>query len=349
MGTQPARRPTLDEVARRAGVSRSAASRAINNARHVSRATREAVEHAIEELGYVPNPTARALATQQASAVILAVSHDDPALFADPFFGQVIVGVSAALETTDLVLMLALASSSRGRERVQRVLRSRRADGIMLLALRGDDPLYRLAGQLGLPVVVGGRPLHGEPAWYVDADNRGGARLATEHLITTGHRRIAIITGLSGSRASADRLRGFRETMALAGLDSTWIDQGDFTEDSGAEATTRLLAAHPDLDAIFAASDNMAAGALRALKAHGRSVPADVAVVGFDDLPIARHTDPPLTSVNQPVQALGREMAKMLVSLINGEQPTPLILPTTLAVRASAPPPDQASTLAAAP
>jgi len=333
----PTRRPTLDEVALRAGVSRSAASRAINNARHVSRATREAVEQAIQELGYVPNPSARALATQQATAVILAVSHNDPALFADPFFGQIIVGISAALETTDLVLMLALANSPHGRERVQRVLRSRRADGVMLLSLRGDDPLYRLTEQLGLPVVIGGRPLHGEPAWYVDADNRGGARLATEHLIALGRRRIATITGEIDSRAGAERLRGFQETLAVAGLDNTLIEYGDFTEESGVRATARLLAAHPDMDALFAASDSMAAGAMRALKAHGRSVPADVAVVGFDDLPIARHTDPPLTTVNQPIQALGHEMAKMLISLINGERPSSLILPTRLTVRESAP------------
>jgi DNA-binding LacI/PurR family transcriptional regulator len=336
----PTRRPTLDEVALRAGVSRSAASRAINNARHVSRATREAVELAIQELGYVPNPSARALATQQATAVILAVSHNDPALFADPFFGQVIVGISAALETTDLVLMLALANSPHGRERVQRVLRSRRADGVMLLSLRGDDPLYRLTEQLGLPVVVGGRPLHGEPAWYVDADNRGGARLATEHLIALGRRRIATITGEIDSRAGAERLRGFQETLAVAGLDNTLIEYGDFTEESGVQATARLLAAHPDMDALFAASDSMAAGAMRALKAHGRSVPGDIAVVGFDDLPIARHTDPPLTTVNQPIQALGHEMAKMLISLINGERPSALILPTRLTVRESAPMPD---------
>lgn len=341
MGPPPARRPTLDEVAQRAGVSRSAASRAINNARHVSRATRDAVEDAIRELGYVPNPSARALATQQAAAVMLALSHDDPALFADPFFGQIISGVSAVLERTDLVLMLALGSSSHGRERVERVLRSRRADGIMLLSLRGDDPLYRLTDQLGLPVVIGGRPLHGEPAFYVDADNRGGARQATEHLIAVGRRRIATITGGLDSRASADRLRGFQETMAVAELDNTWIEHGDFTEDSGARAAARLLAAHPDLDGLFAASDNMAAGALRALKAHGRSVPADVAVVGFDDLPIARHTDPPLTSVHQPIQAIGREMAKMLVGLIGGERPSALILPTLLTVRESAPHPMQ--------
>lgn len=339
METQPARRPTLDEVALRAGVSRSTASRAINNARHVSRATREAVERAILESGYVPNPSARALATQQAAAVILAVSHDDPALFGDPFFGQVIAGVSAALETTDLALILALASSGRGRERVERLLRSRRADGVMLMALRGDDPLYRLTGELGLPVVVGGRPLHGEPAWFVDADNRGGARLATEHLIAIGRRRIATITGQLDSRAGADRLRGFREAMAVAGLDNTWIEHGDFTETSGAQAAALLLAAHPDVDAVFAASDNMAAGALRTIRAQGRSVPEDVAVVGFDDLPIARHTSPPLTSVNQPIQALGHEMAKMLVGLVNGERPSSLILPTRLTVRESAPMP----------
>jgi DNA-binding LacI/PurR family transcriptional regulator len=131
--------------------------------------------------------------------------------------------------------------------------------------------------------------------------------------------------------------------MAVAGLDNTWIEHGDFAEESGARAAERLLSAHPDLDGLFAASDNMAAGAMRALKARGRSVPADVAVVGFDDLPIARHTDPPLTSVNQPIQALGREMAKMLISLINGEQPSPLILPTSLTVRESAPMPDSNS------
>lgn len=337
MDTQPARRPTLDEVALRAGVSRSAASRAINNARHVSRATREAVEHAIRELGYVPNPTARALATQQAAAVLLAVSHDDPELFADPFFSQIIVGISAALETTDLVLMLALASSGHGRERVQRVLRSRRADGVLLLSLRGDDPLYRLTKELGLPVVVGGRPVHGDTAWYVDADNRGGARAATEHLIAIGRRRIGTITGQLDTSAGADRLRGFQEATAVAGLDNSWVEHGDFTERSGARAADRLLDAHPELDALFAASDNMAAGAVRTLKARGRSVPGDVAVVGFDDLPIARHTDPPLTSVNQPIQALGREMTKMLIGLMNGERPTALILPTRLMIRESAP------------
>jgi DNA-binding LacI/PurR family transcriptional regulator len=337
MGAVAKRRPTLDEVAARAGVSRSVASRAINNGRDVSRGAREAVEQAVRELGYVPNLTARALATSQGGAVLLAVSHDDPDLFADPFFAHVIVGVNAALERTDLVLMLLLADSERGRERLERVLRSRRADGLLLLALHGEDPLQRLAQSLELPVVVGGRPLHGEPDWYVDADNRGGARSATEHLISGGRRRIAAITGRLDTQAGVARHSGYREAMAVAGLDASRTERSDFTEAGGAAAMASLLDRFPDLDAVFAESDNMAAGALRALRAAGRQVPEDVAVVGFDDLPIARTTEPPLTTVHQPVRALGQEMARMLLALMAGEHPTPLLLPTHLVVRASAP------------
>jgi DNA-binding LacI/PurR family transcriptional regulator len=342
MGAPANRRPTLDQVALRAGVSRSVASRVINNTRDVSGDAREAVRKAVRELGYVPNPMARGLVTAQAGTVLLAVSHDDPSLFADPFFAHVIVGINAALEKTDLVLMLLLADTDRGRERLERVLRSRRADGLMLLALHGEDPLYQLAQRLNLPVVLGGRPLHGQPLHgpppaYVDADNRGGARVATEHLIASGRRRIAAITGRQDTHVGVVRHQGYREAMAVAGLESSRTEPADFTEAGGARAMTRLLDRWPDLDAVFAESDNMAAGALRALRATGRAVPDDVAVVGFDDLPVALSTDPALTTVHQPVQALGREMAKMLIDLMAGEQPSPLILPTHLVVRASAP------------
>src|ERR1700678_4695289 len=219
MGAQARRRPTLDEVALRAGVSRSVASRVINNTRDVSGNAREAVRKAVRELGYVPNPAARALVTAQAGAVLLAFSHDDPSVFADPFSAHVIVGVTAALEKTDLVLMLLLADTGRGRERLERVLRSRRADGLLLLALHGEDPLYQLAQRLELPVVLGGRPLHGQPPAYVDADNRGGARLATEHLISSGRRRIAAITGPPAQHAGVARHEGDREATAGAGFE----------------------------------------------------------------------------------------------------------------------------------
>jgi len=332
----PRRQPTLDEVAKRAGVSRSAASRALNQAPHVSPATRAAVEKAISELGYRPNRTARALATQQTGIVALAVSHDAPELFADPFFAQVIVGVSTALEDTDLHLVLCLASSGRGQSRLTKLLRTRGVDGIMLMALRGDDPLTHIVRQAGLPAVYGGRPLHFEPQWYVDSDNAGGARLATEHLIGLGRARIVTITGQVCTDVGEARYRGYREAMVMAGLTPYGVTEGDFTEAGGAAAMRTLLDRHPDLDAVFAANDNMAAGALRVLAEAGRSVPADVAVVGFDDLDIARRTEPQLTTVHQSIQALGKEMARMLIELIAGRERSSLILPTRLVRRGSA-------------
>ncbi|MEU3744061.1 MULTISPECIES: LacI family DNA-binding transcriptional regulator [Streptomyces] len=332
----PRRQSTLDEVAELAGVSRSVASRVLNNAPHVSRAKREAVERAVHRLDYVPNPTARALATRQTGAAALVVSGEDPSIFADPFFAQVIVGASAALEDADLHLMLCLAASDRGRRRVEQLLRSKGADGVMLMALRQDDPLAHMAQEAEMPVVFGGRPIGLDPRWYVDVDNIGGARAATEHLISAGRTRVATICGRLDTEVGRARYRGYRDAMLAAGLEPYPPEAGDFTESSGADAMAALLADHPDLEGVFAASDNMAVGALRTLREAGRPVPGDIAVVGFDDLAVARISDPPLTTVHQPIEGLGREMARMLVALINGQAPTPLILPTRLVARASA-------------
>ncbi|MEU9791482.1 LacI family DNA-binding transcriptional regulator [Streptomyces sparsogenes] len=332
----PRRQPTLDEVTELAGVSRSVASRALNNAPHVSRAKREAVERAARQLGYVPNPTARALATRQTGAAALVVSGEDPSIFADPFFAQVIVGASAALEEADLHLMLCLAASDRGRRRVGELLRSKGADGVMLMALRVDDPLTRMAEEAVMPVVFGGRPVGSTPRWYVDVDNIGGAREATEYLVARGRTRVAAICGRLDTQAGRARYRGYRDAMLAAGLEPFPPQEGDFTEPSGAAAMAALLANHPDLDGVFAANDNMGAGALRRLREAGRLIPADVAVVGFDDLAVAQIADPPLTTVHQPIAALGRETARMLVALVNGQDPTPLILPTRLVTRLSA-------------
>ncbi|MFP8964242.1 LacI family DNA-binding transcriptional regulator [Streptomyces nanhaiensis] len=335
-GDAPRRRSTLDEVAELAGVSRSVASRALNNAPHVSRAKREAVERAVRRLGYVPDTTARALATRQTGVAALVVSGEDPSIFADPFFAQVIVGASGALEEADLHLMLCLAASDRGRKRVEELLRSKGADGVMLMALREDDPLIRTAEEAAMPVVFGGRPIGPAPRWYVDVDNAGGAREATEYLVSRGRTRVAAICGRLDTEAGRARYRGYRDAVLAAGLDPFPPYEGDFTEPSGAAAMASLLADHPGVDGVFAANDNMGAGALRTLREAGRAVPGDVAVVGFDDLTVAQVADPPLTTVRQPIQALGREMARMLIALVNGQDPTPLLLPTRLVVRASA-------------
>jgi len=244
----PPRRPaTLAEVAELAGVSVTVASRVINNAPYVSRVKRETVEAAIRQLRYVPNRTARALATQQTGAVLLAIAGDDPALFADPYFAQVLVGVSDALEETSLHVMLSLASSGRGQARFKNLLATRGVDGIMLMALRGDDPLIGLVEQAGIPTVYGGRPLTGDPRWFVDVDNRGGARSATEHLIGLGRTRIAIIAGPPDTDVGATRERGFRDALLTSGLAPLGVEVGDFTESSGAAAMDRLLASDPEV------------------------------------------------------------------------------------------------------
>jgi DNA-binding LacI/PurR family transcriptional regulator len=332
----PRRRPTLDEVAERAGVSRSAASRVLNNAPHVSREKREAVLRAIQELGYVPNPTARALAARQKNVVALVISGEAPSIFADPFFARVIVGASAALEEAGLHLMLCLAASDRSRRGLAELLHARGVDGVMLMAVRENDPVLAIVGEAAeVPVVFGGRPVGDEPPWYVDVDNAGGTRQATEHLLARGRQRVAMLCGPLDTRVSRERYRGYREAMILAGREPLSPVCGDFTEPGGAFVMAELLERHPEVDGIVAANDNMAAGALRALRGAGRAVPGDVAVVGFDDLDVARIADPALTTVHQPIQALGSEMARMLAALIAGEEPSPLLLPTRLVVRAS--------------
>ncbi|GGN03169.1 transcriptional regulator [Lentzea pudingi] len=327
---------TVDDVAKHAGVSTGTVSRVINNAPHVSGKARAAVERAIDQLGYVPNKTAQSLAGQRRGSVVLAISSDDPGLFANLFFAQVVTGVNAVVEETDLELQLVLAASDRGRARLSRIFRARAADGVMLLALKENDPLSALAESSGVPVVHGGRSLDSEPRYYVDADNRGGAREAVEYLISSGRRRIATITGGQDQHVGVARYLGYREAVVLAGLDDSRVAHADFSEAGGAAAMTSLLDRSPDLDAVFVASDAMAAGALSVLAARGIAVPSDVAVVGFNDIVTAQHTTPALTTVRQPIDALGREMTRMLLRLIDGDTPTSLILPTSLVVRESA-------------
>jgi DNA-binding LacI/PurR family transcriptional regulator len=228
-------------------------------------------------------------------------------------------------------------------------------DGVLLASLHGDDPLPGILERAGVPAVLVGRPTgRGGPGGsrrggppenrvartsHVDADNRGGARAAVAHLASRGRRRIATITGPLDMGVGLDRLDGYRDGLAAAGLaaDPGLVEPGDFTEEGGAAATARLLERPgPPVEAIFAASDLMAAGALRALRAAGRRVPEDVAVVGFEDSAVARYAQPPLTTVRQPIEEMGRQATRLLLAKVAGEAGgMHLILDTELVVRAS--------------
>ncbi len=331
--------PTIEQVAARAGVGRGTVSRVINGSPQVTDRTREAVLRAIDELGYVPNRAARALVTQRTDTVALLISESEERIFGEPFFAGIVRGVSIAITASSRQLVLAMAQGADGHSRLEHYLTGQHVDGVLLLSLHGDDPLPDHLLARGLPVVLGGRPAGWTGGRYVDVDNRAGARAATEHLINRGRRRIATITGPRDMSAGLERLEGYRQALAAAGHEpaAAAVADGDFSETSGVRAMRDLLTRVPDLDAVFAASDPMAVGALTVLREHGRQVPGDVAVVGFDDSPVSQHTDPPLTSVHQPAERMGQEMAALLLAQMEGRAgpDDSVVLPTELVIRQS--------------
>lgn len=316
------RRPTLEQVAAYAGVGRGTVSRVINGAANVSDQTRTAVQRAIAELGYVPNRAARALAAGSTDAIALVIPEAETRLFAEPYFSGIIRGVSAELADTDMQLLLTLIRNPKERDRFAQYVTAHRVDGVLLLSVHADDPLPDLLQEIGMPAVLSGRRGGEEPVPYVDCDNTGGAQAAVEHLIGRGRRSVATITGPPDMYVARCRLQGYREAVRAAGLaeDDGLVAEGDFTEEGGRRAMRELLAARPELDAVFCASDVMAAGARAVLREAGRRVPDDVALVGFDDSAVARHMDPPLTSVRQPIEEMGRAMVRVLLEEIAGRK-----------------------------
>jgi DNA-binding LacI/PurR family transcriptional regulator len=330
-------RPTLESVASRAGVSRATASRVVNGSPSVAPDIRDAVQRAIAELGYVPNQAARSLVTQRTDSFALVVTESAGRVFSDdPFFPTIVHGVSQELDAAGKQLVLMMVSSEASHDRVERYAIGGHVDGVMVASMHGADPLPGTLARRGIPVVVNGRPMGRSPVPYVDVENVGGARLAVRRLLDTGRRRIATIAGPQDMVGGIDRLGGYR--AELAGSDRrSIVAVGDFTRQSGFAAMRQLLTDDPDLDAVFAASDLMAEGALRALRQAGRRVPDDVAVIGFDDNDFARYTDPPLTTVRQPILDIGRTMARQLLRRAAGEQIEPaVVLPTELVLRDSA-------------
>ncbi|MGC5308466.1 LacI family DNA-binding transcriptional regulator [Micromonospora zamorensis] len=332
-----AQRPTLEAVAARAGVSRATVSRVVNGSTTVAEPIREAVTRAVAELGYVPNLAARSLVTQRTDSIALVMPEAATRVFSDDqVFPGIIRGVSQELEAADKQLVLMLAGSPAGHQRVERYTTGRHVDGVLFASLHGADPLPGTLARLGIPVVVSGRPLGDVAVPYVDVDHVAGVTTAVRHMIDIGRRRIATIAGPQDMVAGIERLSGYRSAVADAGLPEL-IAVGDFTRESGAAAMRRLLTEHPDLDGVFAASDLMAHAALRTLREAGRRVPDDVAVVGFDDIETAAYTEPPLTTVRQPIVELGRRMTRQLLRLAAGETiEQAVMLPTELVVRESA-------------
>jgi len=314
--------PTLEAVAAAAGVSRSTVSRVVNGSSHVRPDVVTAVNEAIDRLHYVPNRAARSLANRQTMAIALVVPEDTTRFFGDPFFAEIVQGITQGLEDSDYVLNLQLAAPSSPSEKTIRYLLGGNVDGAIVVSHHSGDDFFTTLDAT-LPVVFGGRPYHPEMHQnnYVDVDNAAGAAMGTQYLIDLGRTRIGTITGPPNMQAAIDRLEGWERAMEKAGMPVTLTAVGDFTLASGAAAMRELLDRQPDLDAVFVASDLMATGAVSVLRERGISIPGQVAVVGFDDSPVAIGGDIQLTTVHQPSTQMGIKMAEMLLALLRGEQP----------------------------
>lgn len=340
MAARPAGRtaPTLESVAALAGVSRATAGRVLAGSPSVGAQAREAVLRAAAELSYVTNRAARSLMTRRSDSIAFVVGESEERFFADPHFALVLRGAHAALAGHDVQLVFSILASAADRDRFERFARGGHLDGVILLSLHGDDPLPQRLLSAGVPVVLLGRPFSPVPGLgYVDADNVGGARAAVDLLVDRGRARLATITGPHDMTAAQDRRRGFEERLAEHGLASHGAVDGDFSLDGGRRAMRELLATAPELDAVFVANDLMALGALQELAAAGRSVPGDVAVVGFDDSPLAASAHPALTTVRQPIVAMGETLAARLLQAIeDGSEREPVVMDTEVVVRDSA-------------
>ncbi|WP_211116754.1 LacI family DNA-binding transcriptional regulator [Glycomyces buryatensis] len=329
------KRPTINDVATASGVSRGTVSRVLNGHANVSLAAELAVRRAVAETGYVVNRAARSLKTSRTGSIVMVLSEPQERLFEDPNFSVLLRVATNQLAERDMSLVLMIAGDRGGRDRVARYLRGGHADGTLLVSTHAGDPLLEEIERAGVPAVACGAVLGRESVIpYATADDHGGAQQITEYLVGQGRRRIGMITGPLDTPGGLLRLEGFTSVLGRKATKRRIVNS-DYTQAGGEAAMRELLDSVPDLDAVFVASDLMAAGALQALHAAGRRVPDDVAVGGFDDSIIATATRPMLTTVRQPLAKVAEETVRLLIALLDERDVEPVVLSTDLIVRDS--------------
>jgi DNA-binding LacI/PurR family transcriptional regulator len=330
-------RLNLEEIGRMAGVSRSTVSRVVNEEPNVSPEAARRVKEVIAETGYRPHAAARSLASNRTGVLGLVIGSAADTLFDDPYFGRLILGATSATNSSGHTLALFLfEQESDEHSIISRVVNPGMVDGVIVTATKMGDPVIEHLRGANMPFVVVGRPDDGGPDYSVDADNYGGARVAALHLASVGRRRLGLITPPSNTTAGADRLAGFLEGLAEAGLTAEGrIYEGNWTEPSGKVQMAKMLS--QDVDGVFVGSDRMAVGALRAIHDAGLRCPEDIALVSFDGLLPPDQTNPRLTSISQTVSHAGDRAVQLLQAVIDGkvDGPQHIVLPTKLVVRES--------------
>ena len=314
--------PTIKEVSHHAKVSPATVSRVLNGTVPVASDTKKRVLDAVEKLNYQPNVFARGLVTNRSGGIGVVVNE-----ISSPYYSGIVRSIEAVIEAAGMHLIVSSGHADAAFERkAASYLVQRRSDALILqLETLSDVELLRwLEHHLPeeTPVVIMGRNITelGERCIYLD--NEKGGFLATQHLLEQGHRRIAHITGPLAIKDSRDRLQGYRRALEAAELpyDETFVVEADFTEEGGQHAAQRLLSRKLDLSAIFSANDQMAAGILHTLRAHGLDIPRDISLVGYDDVFIARYFYPALTTVQQPLEEMGRAAAHLALAALEGRE-----------------------------
>ncbi|WBB68273.1 LacI family DNA-binding transcriptional regulator [Micromonospora sp. WMMD812] len=326
---------TIADVAARAGVSKTTVSRVLNGKGELDETTAARVRRVIDELGYVPSARAVGLARGRTQIVGMLV----PSL-TWPWMGEVVQGVVDVVESAGYGLLL--FTCNRGDESMRQFashVSAKSFDGLLVIEPEGTLDYIADLHRGGLPVILIDDRGHQRPFPSVATTNRAGGESAARHLLELGRRRPLVVTGIEAFGCTQERLAGFAETYAEAGLplDPRLVVEGDFTYDSGRDAVNGRFKAGIEFDAVFAHNDLSAGGALQAIREAGRTVPDDIAVVGFDDVPYAAHTEPPLTTVHQPIREMGEAAARMLMSYFEGVPlpDAPTVIPTTLVTRTS--------------
>jgi DNA-binding LacI/PurR family transcriptional regulator len=335
------RRPTIRDVAQRAGVSKGAVSFALNGRPGVADETRARILRAADELGWRPSASARALSKSRAQAIGLVLARPPAQIGDDPYFWQLLAGMEEVLAAQGYALVMSIVVDADAEiVTYERLVSDQRIDGAVLTDPRADDPRYPLLVELGIPAVVVGDPVWPCPHPYVAADERPVVLQAVRHLIDLGHRRIAHVSGPPSVAHAAVRERAWREAMADAGLQCHDSVDGRFSAEGGTVATQRLLDAAEPPTAIFYASDLMAIAGIGVAGERGLRVPQDLSVIGYDDISLAQHIDPPLTTIRQDPVAAGRIVAARLLATLNRAPPAqPTVPEPTLVIRASTAPP----------
>ncbi|AZI58980.1 LacI family transcriptional regulator [Nakamurella antarctica] len=311
-----ARAVRMVDVAKFAGVSQTTASRALSGFKSVSPATRAAVEEAAQTLGYEINLAARSLASRGSQSIGFVVAEPSAHLWGGTYFPRLLQGITEATEGANQQLAIFMPQPNISHQRLRRYLAQGHVDGLLLITSTRQDPLLVDLMRRGMPVVVGGRPIGVAGASFVDVDNSHGAAMATSHLFERGYCNPAHIAGPTDTAAGEDRLSGYCTAMTSRGRTPVFREATDFSFQQGAEVALAIMREHPETDAIFAAGDSMAMGALTALRTIGRDVPGDVGLIGFDSSEPAAQAIPPLSSIYQPVEQLGSEMVRLILARV---------------------------------